>query len=94
VPTRTQYCRLSQSGPAIFFEHRTLRWRNPMPKMKTNRAAAKRFKVTKSGRIKYNHANRRHILTKKSSKRKRQLRGGEFLASGDAGLVSRMLPYG
>ena len=64
-----------------------------MPKMKTNRAAAKRFKVTKSGRVKYNHANRRHILTKKPSKRKRR-RGGDFLATGDAGLVSRMLPYG
>jgi large subunit ribosomal protein L35 len=65
-----------------------------MPKMKTNRAAAKRFKITKSGRIKYNRANRRHILTKKSSKRKRQLRGGDFLAAGDAGLVRRMLPNG
>ena len=65
-----------------------------MPKMKTNRAAAKRFKITKSGRIKYNRANRRHILTKKSSKRKRQLRGGDLLAAGDAGLVRRMLPNG
>lgn len=65
-----------------------------MPKMKTNRAAAKRFKITKKGRIKFNRAKRRHILTKKSSKLKRQLRGGEFLCSGDAGLVSRMLPNG
>ena len=70
------------------------RWSFQMPKMKTNRAAAKRFKITKSGRIKYNKANRRHILTKKSSKRKRQLRGGDFLAAGDAGLVKRMLPNG
>ena len=65
-----------------------------MPKMKTKCGAAKRFKVTKSGRIKYNKANRRHILTKKNSKRKRQLRAQGFLASGDAGLVKRLLPNG
>ena len=65
-----------------------------MPKMKTSRGARKRFKVTKSGRIKFSRANRRHILTKKSSKRKRQLRGGDFLAPGDAGLVKRLLPNG
>lgn len=65
-----------------------------MPKMKSSRGAKKRFKVTKSGKIKYNRANRRHILTKKSSKRKRQLRSGAFLASGDAGLVKRLLPNG
>ena len=65
-----------------------------MPKMKSSRGAKKRFKVTKSGRIKYTRANRRHILTKKSSKRKRQLRGAAFLTSGDAGLVKRLLPNG
>lgn len=65
-----------------------------MPKMKTSRGARKRFKVTKSGRIKFSRANRRHILTKKSSKRKRQLRGGDFLSPGDAGLVKRLLPNG
>ena len=65
-----------------------------MPKMNTNRAAAKRFKITKKGKVKFNHAKRRHILTKKSSKLKRQLRGGEFLSPGDAGLVARMLPNG
>lgn len=64
-----------------------------MPKMKTNRGAAKRFKVTKSGRVKYNRANRRHILTKKSSKRKRQLREAGFLSKGDAQLVKAQLPY-
>ena len=61
-----------------------------MPKMKTNRAAAKRFKITKSGRIKYNHANRRHILTKKSSKRKRQLRGTKLIAKSDVASIKRM----
>ena len=62
-----------------------------MPKMKTNRGAAKRFKVKKDGSIRYNKANRRHILTKKSSKRKRQLRAGGVLSSGDAGLVRQLL---
>jgi large subunit ribosomal protein L35 len=65
-----------------------------MPKMKTNRGAAKRFRKTKSGKIKRNRANKRHILTKMSSKRKRQLRNGAFLEKGDAKLVERMLPYG
>ncbi len=65
-----------------------------MPKMKTNRGARKRFKVTKNGRIKYSRANRRHILTKKNSKRKRQLRASGYLASGDEGLVRRLLPNG
>ena len=65
-----------------------------MPKMKTNRGARKRFTVTKSGKIKYNRANRRHILTKKSSKRKRQLRKGGILSKGDARLVRRLLPNG
>ena len=46
-----------------------------MPKLKTNRGAAKRFKVSGSGRIKRAQANRRHILTKKTTKRKRHLRG-------------------
>jgi large subunit ribosomal protein L35 len=62
-----------------------------MPKMKTNRGARKRFKVTKSGRVKYNRANRRHILTKKSSKRKRQLRASGLLSTGDARLVKQLL---
>ena len=65
-----------------------------MPKMKTNRGARKRFKVTKDGRIKYNRAGRRHILTKKNSKRKRQLRAASYLNSGDAALVKRLLPNG
>ena len=65
-----------------------------MPKMKTNRGAAKRFKVTKKGRIKRQKAKRRHILTKKSQKVKRQRRSAEFLGAGDARLVSRLLPYG
>ena len=65
-----------------------------MPKMKTRSSAKKRFKMTKSGKIKAPRANKRHILTKMSSKRKRQLRRASFLTTGDAGLVKRLLPYG
>lgn len=65
-----------------------------MPKMKTNRGAAKRFKMSKSGKIKRARAKRRHILTKKSSKLKRQLRRTGYLTKGDAGLVKLLLPNG
>ena len=50
-----------------------------MPKMKTNRGAAKRFKVKKSGKVKRGAAFRSHILTKKSQKRKRYLRGPKYV---------------
>jgi large subunit ribosomal protein L35 len=62
-----------------------------MPKMKTNRGAAKRFKVTGSGRIKRSHCMRSHILTKKSTKRKRKLRQNSEIDRADAGRVRRML---
>ena len=62
-----------------------------MPKMKTNRGAAKRFRRTAKG-FKHRQANRNHILTKKASKRKRQLRGLNEVAAGDIGLITRMLP--
>ncbi len=65
-----------------------------MPKMKTNRGAAKRFKVKKNGKIKRAKANKRHILTKKSQKRKRQLRGTTEMRKGDSVLVAKLLPYG
>lgn len=62
-----------------------------MPKLKTNRGAAKRFKVSGSGRIKRKSAFRNHILTKKSTKRKRHLRSpGDFIR-GDERSVQRML---
>ena len=64
-----------------------------MPKMKSNRGAAKRFRVTGSGRVKRGQSFRRHILTKKSTKRKRQLRSGEMVAAVDVRMVARMLPY-
>jgi large subunit ribosomal protein L35 len=64
-----------------------------MPKIKTLRAAAKRFKKTGSGKFKRNHAYHRHILTKKSSKRKRQLGEAAIVKRADAKNVERMLPY-
>ncbi|MGN1075009.1 MAG: 50S ribosomal protein L35 [Eubacteriales bacterium] len=51
-----------------------------MPKIKTHSGASKRFSVTKNGRVKYAHQNRRHILTKRSTKRKRGLRQGAYVA--------------
>ena len=65
-----------------------------MPKMKTSRAAAKRFQRTAGGRFKRNQSHRRHILTKKSTKRKRHLRPHELVAVEDSPGVDRMLPYG
>ena len=64
-----------------------------MPKMKTNRGAAKRFKATGSGKIKRNKAYSSHILTKKSTKRKRNLRKSGLIAESDVKAVKRMLPY-
>jgi large subunit ribosomal protein L35 len=63
-----------------------------MPKIKTNRGAAKRFKRTASG-IKCNASHRRHILTKKSTKRKRHLRAPAFLHKSDVKAALRMIPY-
>ena len=54
-----------------------------MPKQKTKRAAMKRFKVTGSGKIKRGHANKRHILTKKSTKRKNRLGKAALVSSAD-----------
>ncbi len=64
-----------------------------MPKMKTNRGAAKRFRRTASGGFKRGQSHLRHILTKKSSKRKRQLGMPEKIDSADQRSVRRMLPY-
>ncbi|MEJ2180257.1 MAG: 50S ribosomal protein L35 [Gammaproteobacteria bacterium] len=64
-----------------------------MPKMKTNRGAAKRFRRSASGGFKRNQSHRRHILTKKSTKRKRQLRAASMIADVDTRMVNRLLPY-
>ncbi len=62
-----------------------------MPKLKTNRGAAKRFKVTSSGMYKHKSAYRNHILTKKSQKRKVALRGLHTVSPADHSLVAMML---
>ena len=64
-----------------------------MPKIKTNRGAAKRFSKTTGGKIKRKKAYASHILTKKSSKRKRALRKGGLLEKVDSKGVSRLIPY-
>ncbi len=64
-----------------------------MPKMKTKKAASKRLKVRKSGSIKRAHATKRHILTHRTTKNKRQLRGTLTIHESDEGRVAKMLPY-
>lgn len=64
-----------------------------MPKIKTNRGAAKRFTATSSGGFKRKQSHKRHILTKKSPKRKLQLRAGAMVADADVREVRQMLPY-
>lgn len=64
-----------------------------MPKMKTKSGAKKRLRVRGSGSVKRSHAYLRHILTKKSTKRKRNLRGMETVHESNMGHVRAMLPY-
>ena len=64
-----------------------------MPKIKTNRGAAKRFKTTGSGKIVRNKAFANHILTKKSTKRKRNLRKSALVHSPSTQNISRLIPY-
>ncbi len=65
-----------------------------MPKMKTHRGAAKRFKVSGSGKLRRRQANTSHILTKKSPKRKRRLARDADVHPSDAPRIKRLLPYG
>jgi large subunit ribosomal protein L35 len=64
-----------------------------MPKMRTNRSAAKRFRRTGTGKLRRKRAFKNHILTKKSSKRIRQLRKGATLEPGDEKRMNEILPY-
>jgi len=64
-----------------------------MPKIKTNRGAAKRFRKTGTGRVRRNKAFTSHILTKKSTKRKRNLRNATLVAKADERNISRLIPY-
>ena len=63
-----------------------------MPKLKTHRGAAKRFKKTASGKIKRSRSNKQHILTKKSSKRKRRLRKSALVHPSDEARIRHMVP--
>jgi len=65
-----------------------------MPKLKTHKGAAKRVRLTATGKIKRGHSHARHILTKKSNKRKRQLDIYTLVSKSDMGRVQEMLPYG
>ncbi len=65
-----------------------------MPKIKTNRAAAKRFKTTGTGKIVFRKSCASHILTKKTTKRKRALRRAQILAKSDRKEIRRLLPNG
>ncbi len=64
-----------------------------MPKMKTHRGAAKRFKITASGKVKRHKAYKSHILNKKSSKRKRNLRKSTLIAAVEQKKIKRLIPY-
>ena len=65
-----------------------------MPKLKTHKGAAKRFRLTATGKVKRGHSHARHILTKKTTKRKRSLDIDVLVSESDEERVERMLPYG
>ena len=65
-----------------------------MPKIKTRKSAAKRYALTGSGKVKYKKQGLRHILTKKSRKRKRKLRHAAMLSPAEAKRARQLIPYG
>ncbi len=65
-----------------------------MPKIKTRKSAAKRFKMTGTGKAKYKKQATRHILTKKSAKRKRNLRHPDVVSKAEIPRLRKLLPYG
>ncbi len=64
-----------------------------MPRMKTNRSAAKRFKLTGNGKLVRNKAYKRHILTKKTTKRKRNLRKPAITDATNVKVMKKIMPY-
>ncbi len=64
-----------------------------MPKLKTHKGAAKRFKLTGTGKVKRGHAKLRHILTSKDKHKKRKLGKSALVSDGDLAKVKRMIPY-
>jgi large subunit ribosomal protein L35 len=65
-----------------------------MPKLKTHKGAAKRFRTTANGKVKRGHSHARHILTKKTQKRKRNLDIDTLVSESDMERIKNMLPYG
>ena len=65
-----------------------------MPKLKTNRSAKKRIRITKSGKAKFFRAGRGHLLTGKNSKQKRHMGKDGYIESGELKSIHKMLPYG
>lgn len=64
-----------------------------MPKLKTHSGAKKRFKITKNGKVKRAHANRSHILNKKTTKRKRALRKGAYADKSNVAAIKLLIPF-
>ena len=64
-----------------------------MPKQKTHRGAAKRFSLTKTGKVKHKKMNANHILNKKTRKTKRNLRRAAYVSSSYAGTMKKLIPY-
>ena len=83
---------MSRFAATLESSSKRMRSGEKMPKIKTNRGAAKRFRKTATG-FKHKQSFKNHILTKKSTKRKRQLRGMETVNASDHKSVARMLPY-
>ena len=78
--------------PAIIKNGAVVKTDSIMPKMKTKSSAKKRFRVRPGGTVKCGHAFKRHILTKKTTKNKRQLRGSTNVNASDVVSVMRMMP--
>ncbi len=64
-----------------------------MPKLKTHKGAAKRFKKTATGKVKRHHSHLRHMLTSKAHKRKKKLGQGVLVSDADTPKIKRMIPY-
>ncbi len=64
-----------------------------MPKLKTRKSVAKRFKITGTGKVKHHRSGKSHILTKKSARRKRRLAKPKILKGTQARMIKKMLPY-
>jgi large subunit ribosomal protein L35 len=88
------FCLTAEKGEGgVIFYFQFNKKEESVPKIKTNRGAAKRFKKTGTGKIKAKRAFARHILTKKSSNRKRVFRTSKFMEKSDAKKARMLVPY-